>query len=188
MNITPSEAEEALTAIQSMMEKTRRSLSSSGAYKFLILWGVIWMLGFIGSQFFPAEVAQKLWIGLDILGGFLSAVIGMHEPWCVHPSQQPPGSALLSFGCYSSSIVSLLSLSPGPWMASSSPCSLSLFVTVGWIAMGLLLSFASVWWGLGLLALSLVGYFLLPDIFYLWMAVLGGGGMIALGVYVKNRW
>ena len=63
-----------------------------------------------------------------------------------------------------------------------------LFVTVGWIAMGLLLSFASAWWGLALLALSLIGYFLLPGIFYIWMAILGGGGMIALGIYVRNRW
>jgi hypothetical protein len=63
-----------------------------------------------------------------------------------------------------------------------------LFVTVGWIAMGLLLSFVSVWWGLALLGLSLVSYFLLNDIFYLLMAFLGGGGMIALGIYVRNRW
>jgi len=59
---------------------------------------------------------------------------------------------------------------------------------VGWVAMGLLLSFVSVWWGLALTVLALIGYFLLPDIFYLWMAILGGGGMIALGLYIRLRW
>jgi hypothetical protein len=34
----------------------------------------------------------------------------------------------------------------------------------------------------------LIGYFLLPGIFYLWMAVLGGGGMIALGLHIRSRW
>jgi hypothetical protein len=63
-----------------------------------------------------------------------------------------------------------------------------LFVGVGWMAMGLLLSFASIWWGLALTALALIGYFLLPGIFYLWMAILGGGGMIALGLYIRSRW
>jgi hypothetical protein len=29
---------------------------------------------------------------------------------------------------------------------------------------------------------------LLPGIFYLWMAILGGGGMIALGLYIRARW
>ncbi len=42
--------------------------------------------------------------------------------------------------------------------------------------------------GLVITALALIGYFFLPDIFYLWMAFLGGGGMIALGVYIRNRW
>ena len=63
-----------------------------------------------------------------------------------------------------------------------------LFVMVGWLAMGLLLSFTSVWPGLIITALALIGYFLLPGIFYLWMAILGGGGMIALGLYIRSRW
>jgi len=54
--------------------------------------------------------------------------------------------------------------------------------------MSLLLSFASVWWGLIITALALIGYFWLADFFYLWMAALGGGGMIALGFYIRNRW
>jgi hypothetical protein len=52
----------------------------------------------------------------------------------------------------------------------------------------LLLSFISIWPGLIIIALVLTGYFLLPDIFYLWIAILGGGGMIALGVYIRSRW
>jgi hypothetical protein len=63
-----------------------------------------------------------------------------------------------------------------------------LFVMTGWVAMSLLLSFGSVWPGLIITALALIGYFLLPGIFYLWMAVLGGGGMIALGLYIRSRW
>jgi hypothetical protein len=63
-----------------------------------------------------------------------------------------------------------------------------LFVMVGWIAMGLLLSFGSIWPGVTITALALTGYFLLPGVFYLWMAILGGGGMIALGLYIRSRW
>ena len=35
---------------------------------------------------------------------------------------------------------------------------------------------------------SVVGYYLLPEFFYLWMGVLVGGGMIALGLYIRFRW
>jgi hypothetical protein len=54
--------------------------------------------------------------------------------------------------------------------------------------MGLLFSFASLWWPLPITALVLVGYFFFPDYFYLCMSLLGGGGMIALGLYIRSRW
>jgi len=56
------------------------------------------------------------------------------------------------------------------------------------MAMGLIFSFRTVWWVLPISALALVGYFFVPDYFYLWMALLGGGTMIALGLYIQSRW
>jgi hypothetical protein len=189
MNISPTEAEEALTAIQAMMQKTRRAISSSGAYKFLILWGTIWMIGFLGSQFLPKEIANYVWIGLDILGGILSAVIGVRMKRGVRTSAPTTSGQrigifwlLLFFYCVAAIFVAW------PVDGKQFAMFIILFVTVGWIAMGLLLSFASVWWGLALLGLSLFSYFLLNDYFYFIMAFVGGGGMIALGIYVRNRW
>jgi hypothetical protein len=189
MDITPTEAEEALAAIQTMMQKTRRSISSSGAYKFLILWGVIWMLGFLGSQFLPKEIASYVWIGLDILGGILSMVIGVRLNRGVRSSAPTTSGKrigffwlLLFFYCVAAIGIAW------PVDGKQFAMFIILFVTVGWIAMGLLLSFASIWWGLALLGLSLVSYFLLEDYFYFIMAFVGGGGMIALGIYVRNRW
>jgi hypothetical protein len=189
MNISPSEAEEALVAIQVMMQKTRRAISSSGAYKFLIVWGVIWMVGFLGSQFLPNEISSHVWIWLDILGGLLSAIIGIRMNRGVRTSSPTTSGRriaifwlLLFFYCAAAIGVA--------WPVDGKQLAMFiiLFITVGWIAMGLLLSFASVWWGLALLGLSLVSYFLLPDYFYFIMAFVGGGGMIILGLYVRNRW
>jgi hypothetical protein len=77
MNISPSEAEEALAAIQAMMRKTRRAISSSGAYLFLLVWGVVWLLGFLGSQFLRSDLSGYAWMVLDTLGGIVSAVLGI---------------------------------------------------------------------------------------------------------------
>ena len=49
-------------------------------------------------------------------------------------------------------------------------------------------SFEMVWWALPVTALMLAAYFFLPGFFYLALAVLGGGGMIALGLYIRVRW
>jgi hypothetical protein len=55
-----------------------------------------------------------------------------------------------------------------------------LFIMIGQLAMGMLISFSAFWWALLITVLALIGYFLFIDIFYLWMALLVGGGMIFL--------
>ena len=189
MNISPTEAEEALVAIQTMMQKTRRAISASGAYIFLIIWGVIWLLGFLNSQFLPLVTANRVWIGLNILGGLVSAVVGARMNRGVRTAAPTTSGKRIAFFwlllflyCFAASAV------VWPLDAKQLAVMITLFVTIGWIAMGLLLSLASAWWGLGLAVLALAAYFLLPGIFYFIMAFLGGGGMIALGIYIRYRW
>ncbi len=189
MNISPTEAEEALKAIQIVMQKTRRYMANSGAYIFLIVWGVIWLLGFSGSQFLSPQIAGYVWMVLDILGGVLSVAIGMRMKKNVRSSNSITSGTRIGWFWL------LLFLFSGAALWISKPVDVRqgsmliiLFVMLGWMTMGLLLSVASVKWGLVLTALALIGYFLLPNIFYAWMAVLGGGGMIALGLYIRSRW
>jgi hypothetical protein len=189
MNISPTEAEEALAAIQTMVRKTQRAISKSGAYAFLIVWGFVWMFGFLASHFVHNETVGYIWMGLDILGGVLSAIIGIRMDRNIRsPSAAASGRRIAWFWMllflYCTAAIGVAWPIDGQKLAMF----IILFVMIGWMAMGLLLSFASIWWGLAITALALVGYFLLPDIFYLWMAILGGGGMIALGVYIRNRW
>ncbi len=189
MDISTTEAEEALAAIETMVQKTRQTISKSGAYAFLIVWGAVWLLGFLSSHFLPNETASRIWIGLDILGGVLSMVVGVRMNRRVRsPSTTSSGKRIAWFWLllffYSVATIGVTWPADGKQLAMI----IILFVMVGWMAMGLLLSFASIWGGLVITALALIGYFFLPDIFYLWMAVLGGGGMIALGIYIRNRW
>ena len=189
MNISPTEAEEALAAIQTMMTKTRRAISSSGAYIFLIIWGIIWLLGFLGSQFLPPVITGYAWAVLDTLGAILSAAFGIRMGRGVRSASHGISGKrigifwLMNF-LYCIAVVAVSWPTGGKQMAMY----IILFVMIGWIAMSLLLSFASIWPGLIITGLALVGFFLLPGIFYLWMAVLGGGGMIALGLYIRSRW
>jgi hypothetical protein len=189
MDISPNEAEEALAAIETMVQKTRQAISKSGAYAFLIVWGVIWLLGFLASHFLPGKIAGNAWIALDIVGGVLSVLVGLR----LNRSVRSPGSTstgkrvawfwLLLF-IFCAAAIGVASPIDGKQLAMF----IILFVMVGWLAMSLLFCFASVWWGLAITALALFGYFILPGFFFLWMAVLGGGGMIALGIFIRNRW
>lgn len=189
MNISPIEAEEALAVIQTMARKTRRAISNSGAYAFLIVWGFVWLFGFLTNHFIHNETAGYIWMGLDILGGVLSAVIGARMNRSIRsPSASASGKRIgwfwLLLFLYCAAAIGVAWPIDGMKLAMF----IIFFVMIGWMAMGLLLSFASIWLGLVITALALIGYFFLPDIFYLLMAFLGGGGMIALGVYIRKKW
>src|SRR5512138_541726 len=77
MEVSPSEAEEALAAIKIMEQKTRRSIADSGAYITLIATGVVWLFGYISTQFLPPEILPYIWIGLSILGSALGTIMGV---------------------------------------------------------------------------------------------------------------
>ncbi len=189
MNISPNEAEEALAAIQRMTQKTRHSIASSGAHISLIVTGVVWLTGFMCAQFLSGEIVAYIWIGLSILGSALSTVLGfrmgkrIRSPSAAATAKQI-GLIWLLLAVYCIAAIAIAQPTDGKQVTMF----IVLFVMIGWLAMGLLLSFISVWPGLIIIALVLIGYFLLPGIFYLWMAILGGGGMIVLGLYIRSRW
>jgi hypothetical protein len=189
MSISPDEAEEALATIQRMSQKTRRSIASSGAYIFLIITGIIWLVGFMASQFMSGAIVAFIWIGMSLFGSALSILLGTRMGRRVRsPSTtvyaKRIGIFWLFLVLYGIAAIAVARPADGKQVTMI----IILFIMIGQMAMGLMLSFSATWWALPITALALAGYFLLPDSFYLWMAILVGGGMIALGLYIHSRW
>lgn len=189
MNISPEEAQRSLDAIQEIARKTRRALSSSGAYLFLIVWGAVWLIGFLGNQFLPPRQIGYLWLGLDTLGALLSWWIGARMGQHVRrASGGVSGRRLAGFWLLLFVYVIALLAVTWPLDVRQIAVVIVMVVMMGWLAMGMLLSLTSIHLTLAITALTLVAYFLLPAYFHLIMAFLGGGGMIAFGLYIRNRW
>jgi Fe2+ transport system protein B len=189
VNISPNEAEEALAEIQTVMQKTRQSIASSNAHISLIVTGIVWLIGFLCTQFLSGEILTYIWIALSIVGSALATILSIRTSKRVRsPSAATTAKRigliwlLLVVYCIAAIAVAW------PLDGKQLTTFIVLFVLVSWLVMGLLLSFTSIWPGLILIAMVLVGYFLLPGIFYLWMGILGGGGMILLGLYIRYRW
>ena len=188
MSITPNEAEEALAAIQKMEQKTRLAIANSGSYITMIVTGIVWLIGFICTQFLP-EISHYIWLGLSIFGSVLGAVWGFRMGSRVRSPETAATAkrvglfwVFLALYCVATIAVTR------PTDGKQITVLIVLFALIGHLSMGLLLSFAAVWWPLPITALVLISYFLLPDLFYLWMGLLGGGVMIALGLYIRYRW
>jgi hypothetical protein len=189
MNISPNEAEEALAAIQSVTQKTRRSIASSGAHISLIVTGLVWLIGFMCTQFLSGAIVAYIWIALSVLGSAVAGILNSRVSRRVRSPSAGATAKRIGFIWLLLAVYCLAAIAVAwPIDGKQLTTFIVLFVMVGWMVMGLLLSFFSIWPGLIIIALVLIGYFLLPDLYYLWMAILGGGGMIALGLYIRYRW
>ncbi|MBN2400285.1 MAG: hypothetical protein JXI33_08105 [Candidatus Aminicenantes bacterium] len=189
MHITTHEAQESLAAIDAMMQKMRRSAAEGGTHYFLILWGVIWFFGFLGSHFFSGKIAGYIWMGLDILGGFSSWLIGKAMRRRVrHAGNKITNRRVALFWLTLFLYCMLTVWIAGPVDSKKLAMYIVLFAMIGWVAMGFLLSLSIVRLALLITLVALAGYFLLPGYFFLWMALLGSGTMIGCGFFIRFRW
>jgi hypothetical protein len=189
MNISPDEAEEALAAIQKISTRTRRSIASSGAHIFLIITGIIWLVGFVSTQFLAAPLVVSIWIGTSLAGSVLSVFLGRRLSKPVRgPSigvyARRAGLFWLFLVLFAIGVIAVARPEGGKQITMI----IILFILLGQLSMGMLMSYSSTLWALPVAALALAGYFLLPDFFYLWMGILVGGCMIGLGLYIRSRW
>ena len=189
MNISPDEAEGELAAIRRMMGKTRASIAGSGTAISLIVTGTVWLVGYTATQFLAPPAVVVIWIVAAVLGSTVASILGarvakrVRTPLAAARAKQIGLLwALLIVYCAAAIAVTW------PLDGRQMTTLIVLFVMVGQLAMGLLLSFATVWWTLPVTALVLVVHFLLPDLYYLGMGILVGGGMIVLGLYIRSRW
>lgn len=186
MNISPDEAQEALAAIQQIRTKTLRSLSSRGAAYYMILWGVIWFIGFMISHFWE-PVAGTAWMILDILGGVLSWAGGIYFSRRVR-SRSGIESRVWLFFLTIFAYGALIAITNWPMEGRQTSILAVLVAMMGTVALGVLFDITSVTYGIVLTILALVGYYVFPGIYFLWMAILGGGSLTGGGVYLWRKW
>ncbi len=184
--ISPTEATQALEAAEEATKQMRRAIGVGSSWIFLVIWGVIWTLGFLGNQFLPQSTASRTWTVLDVLGVLLSFGIGAYYGRYRIHSNAGIQMALYWFAwiVYGSLIV---------WAAKpSSPERLDLlillFVMFAYVVLGIWLKSGFLGWlGVGGTIYALIGYHFFLPYFNLVMA-LAGLALVASGVYARLKW
>lgn len=181
----PDDALRDLRQIRQVMEQTRRSLAAGGSGQALIIWGLVWVLGFSGDQFLDASIQRWSWLALVTLGIIASLVLGIRQ------GSKIRGGTGWRIGAFWFALFLYASL----WQWILSPATElpgALFIITvamfGYVVMGLWLSNFLTGLGLAVTLLAFVGAYLLPFYFSIWMALLGGGTLIVSGVYIHARW
>jgi len=182
MNISPEEAQESLAAVRQVTVWTSKVAMSDNA-PFPLIWGFVWLIGCLASQFIPSGVAVgAIWGILLALGIAASTVVGARLGTRVRTES----SARIALFYWALTGYTALCL----WIAHPlTPLQVSLLVVLavmfGWIVLGLWLNVVPLaLFGVLEVVLAVLGYYLLPAYFPLWVALFGGGVLIGCGLYM----
>ena len=182
-NISKEEARASLNEIQSIINRTRKVIAHGPSSKILILWGIIWITGFSCTQFCP-WYAGYFWMSLNVFGGLSTWIIAMRCRVVEGPTDIRVGLFWV-----------ILFLYAGIWFFLLQPRSINqasaYWATIpmfAYVMGGLWFSRFFIYLGLTVTLLTILGLFLLPSIFNLWLAITGGGSLILAGVYIHKNW
>ena len=176
-----NEAQIALDQIRSAADQTRRAVARSGTGWIFVIWGTVWFTGYLGSQFLPGPAAGVLWLVLDSLGGVATAIVGVRAGRRVRTAN---GWRVAGLWLALMAYVGLLVWIAWPMPPDRTILFITVAVSFGYVSVGLWLSPVLLWAGLSLTVLALLGWWLVPAYLGYWIAFLGGGGLIGLGVYI----
>jgi uncharacterized membrane protein YeaQ/YmgE (transglycosylase-associated protein family) len=180
--IDSKQATEALTDIDAIVRRVRQSRIYNLASLMLIMWGTLVFAGYVATFLSPRNGAAA-WIAVcaaGIVGSFVVSRVD-HARAGVRTFDPRKLAALLlfiAFGLFCS------------WLGHFTPRQLGTFWPIyfmlAYSIAGLWAGYAFVAIGLGITALTLIGYFFAGNWFELWMAFVDGGGLVLGGLWMRR--
>jgi len=181
MPISQNDAADALRDIDQTAQRSSRLYGYRMMSPHLIVWGCIWAAGYGASYVRPEWYA--VWPVLVTVGMVASFWFGSRT--------KPQGAAefqwryVATFAAIAAFITAVFMILPPVTGAQSGaffPMLVGLAYTlIGVWSRGLRMLIT----GVALTALTLFGFFYLQQYFSLWMAVVGGGGLVLGGIWLK---
>lgn len=193
MNVTNEDAVQSLAQVEDVIAKTRQSLVSTYAGPFLMLWGFIWVVSYVGTHFFLVW-ANLIWSISGALGGigtvFIFWRLFRHGPAIRNSSDKQFMLRMILFWplVFAYAFVWLSIIKPYNGIVLNA--FLVTVVMFAYVVMGFWFgSWLMVILGIVITGFALVGFYLIPAGYYcLWMAVMAGGGLLGTGLYMKLQW
>lgn len=181
--IDSSEAIAALNDIEAVTRRVRQSKFYRISSSMMVLWGVLTAAGNLVTYLSPVH-ARMAWIGVYVLGiaGTL-AVAGLENArGTVRAFDYRVLAAYLLFFAFGFLWTAGLQQMPPRLLGVFWPTYFMLAYAIAGLWFGL--AFVAI--GLGIAALTLIGYFFAGAWFDLWMAVVNGGGLVLGGLWMRR--
>jgi hypothetical protein len=183
VSIESREAAAALDDIEQISRRVRQSTTYRLSGLLIIMWGVLVFAGNVTTWLSP-RTAGYLWIAVyiaAILGSFALSAFDRAQTG-VRSFDMRTLAATLLFFAFGFFCVDVLGHFTPRQQGAFWPIYFMLFYSVA----GLWFGYAFIAIGLGITALTLIGYFFIGEAFPLWMAFVNGGGLILGGLWMRR--
>ncbi|MHC4545601.1 MAG: hypothetical protein ACYTDW_14125 [Planctomycetota bacterium] len=193
MDLSEKEAQDSLEQIQVVSSHTRKTIAAGYDSAVLMMWGLIGILGYLGTHFFLA-LAWPIWMGLSGIGMITTFVVSWRQFRSGNPVKVPAAEKI---GCRIFLFWTLLLVYLFIWLSILRPrhgIQLNAFmcttIMFAYVVMGLWFKcYYMVWLGISVTCTTLVGFYLIPPSYYcLWMAPTCGGAIFGTGLYIRLFW
>lgn len=187
MQLSAQEAAAALADVETARLAMRHAIRAHRGHYHLWIWGATWVAMPLAAHF-AGERAFRYFFMIILPAAILSGWVGFSQSRQV---RLPSNANLRIFGVIAALLVFGALF---PFVLHARPESKALYAYNCLIAMqvyvitGLWADNYLLWLGLAITALILLGLFVFPAVFWIWMAVFGGGSLIGTGFYVRHYW
>lgn len=182
MTLSVDQAIDTLKEIDQTEARSIEAFSSQFAAPHLILWGVIWLIGYGATAINPEW--SKIWIIIAPLGGVLSGVIGFRSK---NRDSQNVGPIIfaLTATIFAFFLISFNMLAPlnENQVGAFIPMIIGLIYAVSGVAPGMKRMLIL---GASLITLTSIGYFFISEYFMAWMAIIGSGALFLGGLWMRR--
>ena len=182
MTINPTDAASALSDIDSIVRRVRQSRIYNLASLMIIMWGALAFAGYMATYLAPRS-GYYYWTAVCLAGIAGSFLVSRFD-------QARKGVRTFDLRMLAAFVLFIAFGIFCCWLGHFTPRQLGtfwpLYFMLVYTVAGLWIGYAFVVIGLGITALTLIGYFFLGDWFDLWMAFVDGGGLMLGGLWMRR--
>lgn len=182
MGLSPQDALAALNDVEAADARARASQANRAGAPYLLIWGAVWVVGYVLSGVLPGPQIGWMWLGLSLVGIAAMALA---------PRRQTGSRAfriqtvVVTTGAIWAFIAATYWVMQ-PTQGAQYLVYPALMVGLVYTLMGSIRRTRIMWVGMAVFALAVLGYAFLRPVLPFWLAAVGGGGLILGGLWMRQ--
>jgi len=184
MTISRTEAEDALSEIERTAGRTQVLRGYQVGGPILMLWGAIWVVGYVAMGLLPGRQWGLVWLPLDVIGIVGSiAMSAKARGGAKGAGRWRTLAGIVTIAAFCGAVLAIFQpTTPQPYLAFP---GLLVGVIYSLVGVGRMMT-RYLWIGGAVFVATLVGFFWFPMWLAYWMAAAGGGGLILGGLWMRG--